>query len=136
MEELRQLVEILKEVPTMGMVVLGGYLLYKLVIVGSVFGVVRLLITKSTGIFTARTNTKLEANRQKADQQKREHDLQSSEYAYSLLKNITIDDRLPELMLQLRRLRGIGSGGSAYIHSRDIKWLREAIDAKKIEDKK
>lgn len=46
LEELKQILEIVKELPHLVMWVLAGLLLYKVTVIGSVFGIIKLSITK------------------------------------------------------------------------------------------
>ena len=129
MEELKELVGMLKDIPNAAIIVLGGYLFYKLAIVGSVFGVVKLAITRLTGIFLDATDAKREKVKLESEASDRELSVESAKHAYKLLDRLTISSEIPNLMIELRRLTGIGtSSKSSYIHSSDIKWLRHAID--------
>ncbi len=46
-ESLKELVGLIKELPGMALWILGGFLFYKLFIIGSVYGVIRLAITRT-----------------------------------------------------------------------------------------
>lgn len=46
MDDLKLLVEMIAHLPSLTVWVLAGYLLYKVAVVGSVFGIIRLLIVK------------------------------------------------------------------------------------------
>lgn len=47
MDELRELIGLLADVPSLVVWVLAGYMGYKLVVVGSIYGVIRLLIDRT-----------------------------------------------------------------------------------------
>lgn len=122
MEELKTLIAAVAGLPTLTLWVLVGYLIYKLAVIGSIYGVVWLAIEKLHNVMITR-KTKTE-----------------NVEMYGTIHGICItkDSSHIALLGQLERLRGKGTGLGAggYIHSQSVQWLREAIDAKEIEDAK
>lgn len=51
MEELKQLVELILKLPNTALWILAGFLLYKLSIVGSIYGVIRFAIEKAHNLY-------------------------------------------------------------------------------------
>lgn len=102
MDELKVLIEMLAGLPHTVLWVLVGYLIYKLVLLGSIYGVLRLLIEKA-------------------------HDwLTRPKVVQWDLEGISIDPGVGrELMFQLRRLGGVGL---KYLHASDVQRLRTAVD--------
>lgn len=113
MEELKLLIEAVAGLPTLTLWVLVGYLIYKLAIIGSWFAVAKLLIEKLHNYLIT----------PKFMNQK------------DVVDKLVIDNAFPELMVQLHRLTGKSAGGSHYIHTSSVKWLREAIDDKENKEK-
>ena len=52
MEELKELVTMLKDTPTFVLWVLCGYLVYKLAVIGSIYGLIRFAIDKTHDYLT------------------------------------------------------------------------------------
>lgn len=100
MEELKLLVEMVAGLPTMTVWVLAGYLAYKLAIVGSIYGVIRLAINKLY-----------------------EYKARPREMIHKVSSKTINEDVLYELQGQVARI-----GTSVYIHSSDVNKLRKAID--------
>ena len=100
MEELKLLIEMVANLPALAMWVLVGYLVYKLVVIGSIYGVIRLLIERMHSWLTTEKIIK-----------------------YSLKGTCIPNDIEPLLTEQIRRLQ---SGG--YIFQVEVDQLREAID--------
>ena len=100
MEELKLLIEMVRNLPALAIWVLAGYLVYKLVVLGSIYGVLRLLIVKAHDFLTGPKQMKL--GRKSID----------TETASALNEQL---DRI---------------GSMHYIHMSDVKTLREALDAK------
>lgn len=118
MEELKLLIGMVADLPSMALWVLIGFLLYKLAVIGSIYGVIKLFIDKTHDwLITRKTQPT----------QVREIQLQD------VFNGITItsDDTMKKLLVQIRRLAGKNVRlGSDYIHSCSVQWLREAIDEK------
>jgi hypothetical protein len=117
MEELKLLIEAVAGLPTITLWVLVGYLIYKLAVIGSVYGVIRFGIEK---FVQWKTTPK-----------------QILEDKTHVVKNlsITTDGTFDNLISQLSRLRGKGlSISSQYIHGASVDWLREAITEKELRE--
>ena len=54
MEELKILVGLIADLPALGVWVLAGYLIYKISVIGSIYGVIRLLIVKAHDVLLHR----------------------------------------------------------------------------------
>ena len=116
MEELKLLIEMVANLPALAVWVLVGYLLYKVAIVGSIYGVIRLAIAKLHDWAVQR--------------QRRGEDITL------MLDSLPFDSVSSKLQLvtQIERLRFIGrpaenSGSSSKIYAEyGVKYLREAID--------
>ena len=54
MEELKLLISMVNDLPTLATWVLVGYLIYKITIIGSIYGVIRLLIVKLHDVLITR----------------------------------------------------------------------------------
>lgn len=113
MDELKLLIGMVNDLPALAIWVLVAFYAYKVVIIGSVYGVIRLAIMKM-------------------------HDWLTSPKRLDVIPQIegfTIRATMPALIAQLHRVRGKGiNGGTEYIHGADIDWLREAIDDKIAKD--
>lgn len=120
MDELKLLIEAVAGLPTLTLWVLVGFLIYKLAMIGSVYGVIRFGIEK---FVQWKTTPK--------------HDLIQSTH---LVKNmsITSDGTFEALLAQLSRLVGKGFNndivGSRFIHGQSVDWLREAITEKELRE--
>jgi len=103
MDELKLLIEMVANLPSLAVWVLVGYLIYKVAIVGSVYGVIRLAIIKV-------------------------HDwkVKPVEVRMKLGAQPLGEGAIEALNAQIARL----AGPSGYIHMSDIQKLREALDAK------
>jgi len=120
MEELKLLIEAVAGLPTLTLWVLVGFLIYKLAVIGSVYGTIRYGIEK----FVQWKTTPKHMLEDKTD----------------MVKNIAIthDGTFDALVEQLRRLIGKGFDnnriGTRYIHGQSVDWLREAITEKELRD--
>jgi len=114
MEELKLLVDLIKDLPAMAIYVLVGFFVYKTIVVGSIYGVVRLGITKLHDAIVSKKAQK-------------EEEVQHIDK----IDRITIAGEVDDLIDQLSRLKGVSCGGDlSFIHDSDIKWLKRAIDEK------
>lgn len=114
MEELKELVTLVGHLPALTVWVLLGYLLYKLAVVGSIYGVIKLGITRLFDWL----------------QQRKAREVEYKEVR-PMLDGMCIRGETDRLTAQLHRLRGKGlTIESNYIHDRSIDWLRQAIDEK------
>lgn len=113
MDELKQLIELVRDLPHVVLWVLIGYLFYKLAIVGSVYSVIRYGLGELFGWLKSR--------------QARPQNIQP------MLLGLTMTGSVDVLQSQLLRLCGISMRRHGYefshIHNTDVEWLRKAIDA-------
>lgn len=100
MEELKLLISMVNDLPALATWVLVGYLIYKITVIGSIYGVIRLLIVKM-------------------------HDVLMDRKAIVKPGEIPcIDDTVhAALIIQCNRLKT-----TRYIHSSDVQNLANAID--------
>lgn len=112
MEDLKLLIEMVAKLPNTALWVLAGYLVYKLAVIGSWFGLARFFIDKLHSWLT----------KQNVD-------------VRLLLDGQTVTGTKDALLTQLERVRLQGYTGG-YIHQSHIDWLREAIDDKIAKDQK
>lgn len=116
MDELKLLIEMVANLPTLAIWVLVGYLAYRIVIVGSIYGVLRFFIEKLFDWLKAQKQREVEYKEIRP-----------------MLDGMCVKAATDTLIAQIHRLRGRGLGiDSNYIHSQSVDWLRDAID-KKIE---
>lgn len=116
MEELKLLIDMVAHLPQMALWVLVGYLIYKLAVLGSIYGTIKFCAEKLHGWAVAK----------KTETVTREINLRDSLHGIS----ITSDGTLDELIRQVRRVCGKKAYKSQFIHTASVDWLREAIDAK------
>jgi len=117
MNELKLLIEMVKDLPAMALWVLVGFWAYKVIFIGSCYGVIKLAISKIHDVLIAR---KVEYKEIRA-----------------MVDGICIHGETSALMSQLHRLRNKGThlkDGEGYIHSKSVQWLCEAIDEKEARD--
>lgn len=120
MEELKILVGMVAGLPNTAIWVLAGYLLYKVVVIGSIYGVVRFGIEKLHNWLVTRKTIPPEVK---------------TIEVWAMLDSLCIKTEPDRLIAQLHRLRGRGTGiQSDYIHRQSVDWLREAIDDKIAKD--
>lgn len=106
MDELKLLVETVAGLPVLTLWVLGGYLVYKLAILGSLYGTIRYLADK---FVEWRNAPPLPPAPKEMN-----------------LHGITINEDVARaLVAQIMRL----SGNTAYIHTSDVNKLKNVIDA-------
>lgn len=104
MEELQMLVTMVAGLPTLTIWVLAGYLLYRLVIVGSIYGVIRLAIERYHSYKTTPPPAKV--------------------VEHKVAGCCINEDVLQALQVQVIRLATAGG----YIHSSSVTKLRDAIN--------
>ena len=117
MEELKILVGMVSELPTMAIWVIIFYFIYKVIIVGSIYGVIKLGVRKLHDVLI----------------KKKEGDTIVNEHYWDLADRISIsDDTTKEILAHcLRRMVGKGTGiNTSYIHLAGAQWLQEAINEK------
>ena len=114
MNELRELIGLVKDLPNAALWVIAAIFLYKVTIVGSVYGVLRLAIAKLHDWAITRKAREVEYKEIRP-----------------MLDGMCIRAETDRLVAQLNRLRGKGvSIQSDYIHAQSVEWLRAAIDEK------
>ena len=120
MEELKLLITLVKDLPAMAIWLLVIFYGYKVIIAGSIYGVIRFAINR---LHSWATTPKEELTRYNVTGQ---------------IDGMTITKggAHEALLAQLNRLRGKRVGfESDYIHECSVAWLREAIDAKEAADR-
>jgi hypothetical protein len=113
MDDLKLLIEMVAKLPTLAVWVLVGYLIYKVVVVGSIYGLLRLAIEKLHSVMVQKKNGDVRA----------------------AIDGQVISSSMNALLGQIRRIAGKNTYmQSAYVHSQSVEWLKEAIDAKETLD--
>jgi hypothetical protein len=114
MEELKLLIEMVSKLPAMALWVLVGFWAYKVIVIGSIYGVIRLIVEKAHSYLTTP-----------------KHELKTVE-ARATIDGMVITGNLEHLLYQLRRLQGTHAPGTSgpYIHDHGVRFLREALDDK------
>jgi len=116
MEELRMIVEMVAKLPQTALWVLIGFWAYKVMIVGSIYGVIRFVVSKVHDYLVQRKVIPPEVKQIEVR---------------VLVDGICIANAVDPLIAQLRRLVGMRTGiKSDYVHQASVDWLREAIDEK------
>jgi hypothetical protein len=114
MDELKLLVQMVASLPAMAMWVIAFFFVYKVVFIGSVYGLIRFGIEKLHSWLTGA----------------------SAKEVRPMLDGLVISGNISELMGQLARLKNKAiNTNSPHIHGCDVAWLREAIDAKEVADR-
>ena len=124
MEELKLLVQMVASLPTLAVWVIVAFYIYKVSIIGSIYGVIRYATNKlHDWAVTRKTIPTI----------KQEINLMDTLHGIC----ISSDETKILLISQLRRVCGKNTGiDSNYIHEESVAWLREAISAKETEDLK
>jgi hypothetical protein len=120
MEEiLTPVINALSATPSLAVWALVVVYAYKAIVVGSIYGVIRFCVTQLRVVMTTP-----------------KHTLEKVEIE-AKLRSLTIPGCHEDLIAQIDRLSGVHTGVSTdkaymnkYIHAQDVRWLREAIDAK------
>ena len=102
MDELKMLIEMVANLPALAVWVLVGYLAYKIVVIGSIYGLVRFAIDKLYNWLTHDGPRRFDPDK------------------YVSL----INGAQPKLIAQLHRIKK----GSLYIHESDVLWLEKVLD--------
>lgn len=114
MDELKLLIGMVTGLPAMAVWVLAGYLAYKLALVGSTFGIARLVVVRMFDWLSTAKAREVEYKEIRP-----------------MLDGLCVRGETDRLIAQLHRLKGKGvSIKTDYIHGASVDWLREAIDAK------
>jgi len=122
MEELKLLVQMVASLPALAVWVIVAFYVYKITIIGSVYGVIRFGVGKLHD--WAITRKTLPPVQQEISLHDRLHGIV-----------ITSDDTLSQMITQIKRIKGKNLNiESNYIHEESVDWLREAINAKEIEE--
>lgn len=118
MDELKMLIDMVAALPAMAMWVLVGFFAYKVVVVGSIYGLVRFVVDKLHSWLTGPPRPEPPGPPIQVD---------------GLVGGISITGCAPAIIEQIKRIRGKGLNiHSPYIHSQSVDWLREAIDEKEM----
>lgn len=124
MEELKQLVELIKGLPALAIWVLVGFFIYKTLIIGSIYGLIRFGIDRlHSWLVTPKTELVRVESR---------------------IKDITLEADMESLLSQLRRLRagywhhkfGELKEHGRFIGDDEVTWLKKAIDNQVAADRK
>lgn len=109
MDELKLLIEMVSNLPQMAMWVLVGFWAYKVIVIGSVYGLIKFITLHLYKVLTAGKVT---------NEIKR-------------LDDLVIDGNLDDLITQIKRCR---RSHSSYLHASGVEWLKQAIDDKEAKD--
>lgn len=116
MDELKVLVDMVANLPAMAIWVLVCFFVYKVVYIGSVYGVIRFVSEK---LFDWLKTQKTEYKEIRP-----------------MLDGLVIEGSVDYLIAQLQRVAGKNAGiKSKYIHQSSVAWLRQAIDDKEEKDR-
>jgi hypothetical protein len=111
MEELKMLIDMVAALPEMALWVVILFWMYKTLVLGSIYGVIRLAINKAHDVFIQRRIKYVDFR--------------------PMIDGLVIQASCDALMTQILRLRNRAiKDNSKYIHDSDVNWLREAIDEK------
>lgn len=113
MDEIKQIIEMIAKLPQLAVWVLVAFWAYKVVVIGSIYGVIRLAIVKAHSWLTTPKYELIKVR--------------------PMLDRITIGGTADDLIEQIKRCRRVTG---AYIHDSDIAWLKSAIDAKLLSEGK
>lgn len=102
MEELKVLIEMIGDLPQLAIWVLIFFFIYKVIIVGSVFGVLKLFIEKLHDVLTG-----IQKKGENID---------------GFIDGVAIAGCYGQLKAEILRIRS-----TSYIHSTDVEWLHDAI---------
>lgn len=120
MEELKLLVTMVADLPSMALWVIAFFFLYKIAIIGSIYGVIRFVAGRMFEWLSAKKTAPVEFKEIRP-----------------LIDGMCISSHgtTESIIAQLHRVRGRGlSIKSEYIHKQSVDWLREAIDDKIAKD--
>lgn len=118
MEELKLLVQMVASLPTLAVWVIVAFYVYKISIIGSIYGCIRFGMNKLHD--WAITRKTVAPITQEINFEDKLHGI-----------CISSDSTINMLMQQIQRLKGIGGFSRAmFIHLDDVNWLRDAINEK------
>jgi hypothetical protein len=126
MEILDQVMGLLKEAPEMAIWVIVIIFAYKTIIVGSAYGLVRFCVGRLGDVIENIKEKNLEIAQAVENKQVN---------LISKIDEVTISNCQDDLLVQIKRLKGVSSEYGQYIHSSDVVWLRQAIDDKFAKEK-
>lgn len=113
MEELKALVEMVAKLPQLALWVCIGFWAYKVIVIGSIYGTLKFVVTKLHD-YLVRRKVEVKTVEMRAT-----------------IDGMCISGEADRLIAQLRRVAGRRTGiKSEYFHGCSVDWLREAIDAK------
>ena len=112
MEELKLLIDLIRDLPAVALWVLAGFFVYKTLIVGSIYGVIRFVTKEGVGYFRERKANPPEIIK-----------VGTREIECFVIGH---DGTFERLIGQLKRLRR--TQRSNYIHGPDVDRLRDALD--------
>lgn len=119
MEELKMLVDMVAKLPAMALWVLIGFWAYKVIVVGSIYGLIRFCVDKLYLWLTTPKHTLEVKNVQ----------------VRPILDGLAIEGQLDALVGQLHRVRlHTQAPHLSYMHGDAVDWLRQAIDDKIVKD--
>lgn len=114
MSDLKELARMLADLPHAALWVIAAVLIYKVSIVGSIYGVLRLAIAKLHDWAVTKKAREVEYKEIRP-----------------MLDGMCVRAECDRLIAQLHRIRGKGvSIKTDYIHGASVDWLRDAIDDK------
>lgn len=109
MDELKELVGLINQLPQLALWVLTGFWAYKVICVGTMFGVIRFI---TLHLYKWKTQPK----------------------QYVIKSSIITEATKDSLEIEISRLGKVTSGtGYNYIHDSDVNWLRTKIDERMAE---
>jgi hypothetical protein len=116
LDALKDLIGLLKDIPNHAMWILGGYMFYKLFIVGSIYGCIRLAINRFHEYLLA-PKTII-------------HKWDIGSHFINSETKESLEELLDTLKSPKNRadLKFISKSGRHYIHSTDVKWLRDLAE--------
>jgi hypothetical protein len=115
MDELKLLIDLVSHLPAMALWVLVGFFAYKIVVIGSIYGVIRFVAGQ---LFDWLKQRKVEYKEIRP-----------------MLEGMCIRTETDRFIAQLNRVRGRGTKAKTeYIHDCSVDWLRAAIDDKIAKD--
>jgi hypothetical protein len=120
MDMLKDLLALVRDLPQTALWVLVMIFAYKVCIIGSIYGVIRLAVER---LHSWATTPK--------------HSLKTVETEIrGKIDGLCITSQTEYLLAQLHRLRGKGTGiKTQYMHDVSVDWLREAIDEKEARER-
>lgn len=116
MDEIKQIIEMIAKLPQLAIWVLVAFWAYKVIVIGSVYGVIRFVVEKAHSYLTTP-----------------KHDLVKKDVRL-LIDGEVISGSKEAFLAQLQRIKRTTG---MYVHQSDVDWLRDAISEKlDREDKK